>query len=72
MLRMRGGMTAPRQVLTDASYLVTRRCAQRQFLLRPSKATSETFLFVLALAAQRFGVRVHAFCVLSNHVHPQD
>jgi REP element-mobilizing transposase RayT len=62
-------MTAPRQVLPGASYLVTRRCAQRQFLLRPSKATNDTYLFVLALAAQRFGILIHAFCVLSNHVH---
>jgi REP element-mobilizing transposase RayT len=27
------------------------------------------FLYVLAVAARRFGVRVHAFCVLSNHYH---
>lgn len=62
-------MTAPRQVLPGTTYLVTRRCAQRQFLLKPSKITSRIFLFVLALAARRFGVQVHAFCVLSNHFH---
>jgi REP element-mobilizing transposase RayT len=62
-------MTAPRQVLPGASYLVTRRCAQRQFLLRPARATNQTFLYLLALAAARYRVRVHAFCVLSNHVH---
>ncbi len=62
-------MTAPRQVLAGATYLVTRRCAQRQFLLRPSKATKTTFLYLLALAARRYQVEVHAFCVLSNHVH---
>jgi REP element-mobilizing transposase RayT len=27
------------------------------------------FLYVLAVAARRFGIRVHAFCVLSNHYH---
>jgi REP element-mobilizing transposase RayT len=62
-------MTAPRQVLEGASYLVTRRCAQRQFLLRPSRAVNDTFLFVLALAARRFAVQIHAYCVLSNHFH---
>src|SRR5512135_2878831 len=62
-------MTAPRQILPGTTYLVTRRCAQRQFLLRPSRATNQTFLYVLALAAARYRVRVHAFCVLSNHVH---
>jgi REP element-mobilizing transposase RayT len=62
-------VTAPRQVLENVTYLVTRRCAQRQFLLRPSPLTSAIFLYVLALAAQRYGIQVHAFCVLSNHFH---
>jgi len=62
-------MTAPRQVLPGTTYLVTRRCAQRQFLLRPSPLTNGVFLYVLAVAARRFGVRIHAYCVLSNHFH---
>ena len=62
-------MTAPRQVLAGTSYLVTRRCAQRQFLLKPSPVTNEVFRYVLTVAARRFGVQVHAFCVLSNHFH---
>jgi REP element-mobilizing transposase RayT len=62
-------MTAPRQILPGATYLVTRRCSQRQFLLRPCAATTGIFLYVLALAARRFGIQVHAFCVLSNHYH---
>jgi putative transposase len=62
-------MTAPRQVLRGVTYLVTRRCAQRQFLLRPSPVTNGVFLYLLAVAARRFGVQVHAYCVLSNHFH---
>jgi REP element-mobilizing transposase RayT len=62
-------MTAPRQILPGTTYLVTRRCAQRQFLLRPSQATNDVFRYVLAVAARRFGIRVHAYCVLSNHFH---
>ncbi len=62
-------MTVPRQVLPGTTYLVTRRCAQRQFLLKPSKVTNEVFLYLLAVAARRFRVEVHAFCVLSNHFH---
>jgi REP element-mobilizing transposase RayT len=62
-------MTAPRQVLPGTTYLVTRRCTQRQYLLRPSRATTEAFRYLLAVAATRYGVRVHAFCVLSNHYH---
>jgi len=62
-------MTAPRQVLPGTTYLVTRRCSQRQLLLRPSKLTNDLFGFLLAVTAGRFGVQVHAFCVMSNHVH---
>lgn len=62
-------MTAPRQVLPNTTYLVTRRCAQRQLLLRPSAVTSQIFLYVLAVAAKRFDIQVHAYCVLSNHFH---
>lgn len=62
-------MTAPRQVLPDVTYLVTRRCLERQFLLRPGDTTNQTFLYVLAVAARRHHIRLHAFCVLSNHYH---
>lgn len=62
-------MTAPRQVLAGTSYLVTRRCTQREFLLRPGEATNQLVGFLLAVAAQRFHVDVHAFCVMSNHLH---
>jgi putative transposase len=62
-------MTAPRQILAGATYLVTRRCVQRQFLLRPSKTVNEVFRNVLAVATARFGFLVHAYCVLSNHYH---
>jgi putative transposase len=62
-------MTAPRQVLAGATYLVTRRCTQRQFLLRPSRSADRTFAYVLAVAARRYGIRIHAYCVLSNHYH---
>ena len=62
-------MTAPRQVLRDTTCLVTRRCARRQFLLRPGRITNDVFLYVLAVAARRHGLLIHAFCVLSNHYH---
>jgi REP element-mobilizing transposase RayT len=68
-VRCAEGVTAPRQILPGTVYLVTRRCSERRFFLRPSTLTNEIFLFVLAVAAERFGVEVHAFCVLSNHYH---
>jgi REP element-mobilizing transposase RayT len=62
-------MTLPRRVLPGTSYLVTRRCSERRFFLNPSRTTTEIFLYVLAVAAQRYDVLVHAACVLSNHCH---
>jgi REP element-mobilizing transposase RayT len=62
-------MTAPRQVLPGTTYLVTRRCLERQFFLRPSRVTNQVFLYSLALAVRSSGVLVHALCVMSNHYH---
>ena len=62
-------MTAPRRVLPGQTYLVTRRCSERRFFLRPSAVTNEIFLYALAVAASRHRIEIHAFCVLSNHVH---
>jgi REP element-mobilizing transposase RayT len=55
--------------LPGTTYLVTRRCSERRFFLRPSRIVNEIFLYILAIAARRYRVSVHAFCVLSNHCH---
>jgi REP element-mobilizing transposase RayT len=62
-------VTVPRQVLPGKTYLVTRRCSERRFFLRPSKKTNEIFGYLLAVIAGRYGILIHAYCVLSNHVH---
>jgi REP element-mobilizing transposase RayT len=48
---------------------VTRRCSERRYFLRPSRLTNDLVLYLLAVSAQRHGVLIHAFCVLSNHLH---
>ncbi len=62
-------VTAPRRVVPGTSYLVSRRCTQREFLLKPAVLTNLIFKFVLAVAAARYGVLIHAVCVMSNHFH---
>lgn len=62
-------MSAPRQISPGTIYLLTRRCAQRQFLLRPDSQINQIFRFCLAYAAQRYRIRIHNFSVLSNHFH---
>jgi REP element-mobilizing transposase RayT len=62
-------MTLPREILPGRFYMVTRRCTQRQFLLRPDAETNNAFLYCLADAAQRYGVEVLLTCAMSNHHH---
>lgn len=66
---MAWGMTAPRAVYAGTTYLITRRCFARMFLLRPGPLVNAIFAFVLARAAKLTGVELHAYCVLSNHYH---
>ncbi len=56
-------------VMKGATYLVTRRCTQRQFLLRPCIETNRIFLYCLCYAAQQTGVEVHGVVTMSNHWH---
>ena len=62
-------MTNPRPIYKGTTYLITRRCTQRQLLLRPCALNNQIFLYCLAMAAERTGVLVHGVCVLSNHYH---
>src|SRR5262249_37925533 len=62
-------MSTPRQVLRGQFYMITRRCTQRQFLMRPDDATNNAFIYCLAVAAARFGIEVIATVAESNHHH---
>ena len=51
-------------------YLVTSRCHQARFFLRPDRELNEAVLEWLARAQLRFPrLRILAICVLSNHLH---
>lgn len=62
-------MGHPRCVVPGTTYLITRRCYQRTFRLRPSARTTAIFSYCLALALEKTGVLLHAVCVMSNHHH---
>ena len=62
-------MTFPRQIIPGRTYLVTRRCTQRQFLLKPAPYTNNAVGYCLAHAQTKTGVQVHASIAMSNHVH---
>jgi len=57
----------PRQILPRQFYLITRRCCQRQLLLRPDPATNNAFLYCLIAAALRCEIDVLLPCAMSNH-----
>jgi len=62
-------MSKPRQILPGSSYLITRRCSERRFFLRPDAFITQALIYCLAFAAKRFGILVHCAVSLSNHWH---
>lgn len=65
-------MAEPRHVVPERTHLVTRRCAQRTFRLRPAPKPNETnhiIRYALGLAQQKTGVELHAVVAMSNHLH---
>ena len=62
-------MSLPRQVLPGTYYMLTRRCSERRFFLRPDRATNNAYLYCLIEAAQRFQIDIVIMCMMSNHHH---
>lgn len=69
MLGFTRAMSQARQVLPMATYLITRRTILRHMLLRPDPVMTQILLYLLAVAARRHGLQVHAFCAMSTHIH---
>jgi REP element-mobilizing transposase RayT len=49
--------------------MVQRRVVHRLFYLKPTKSMFAIFAYCLAYAAQKVGVLIHEFIVMSNHYH---
>jgi putative transposase len=49
--------------------MVTRRCTERVFLLKADEKSRALFWYLMAEAAQRHGILVHAAVFMSNHLH---
>lgn len=49
--------------------MITRRCSERRFFLRPDRRTNNAFIYCLAVAAQKYGVKVVFTVAMSNHHH---
>ncbi|WP_438029158.1 transposase [Sorangium sp. So ce233] len=62
-------MSQPRSIVPGATYLITRRVLRRYFLLRPDSAITQLIVYTLTVTARRYGILVHALCVMSTHLH---
>lgn len=49
--------------------MITRRCSERRFFLRPDRETNNAFIYCLAVAATKYGVKIIFTATMSNHHH---
>jgi len=49
--------------------MITRRCSERRFFLRPDEDTNNAFIYCLGVAAKRANVQVTFSVAMSNHHH---
>jgi putative transposase len=62
-------MSLPRQVVPGRVYLLTRRCSERRFFMKPDPATCNAFVYCLGVSAERYQIDVVAFGMMANHHH---
>lgn len=62
-------VTLPRPILPGRSYLITRRCTQREWLLRPEKELNQAFAYALGVALEKYDMGLIAGAAMSNHWH---
>jgi putative transposase len=64
-----GLVSKARPVYPGAVVFTTRRIHKRQLLLRPDERLNQLVEYLLAVLTMRYGIRLHAVCVMSNHMH---
>ena len=62
-------MGTPRAIIPGRTYMITRRCLERRFFLRPDPAMNQAFIYCLAAAARRTNVQIIFTSMLANHHH---
>ena len=46
-------MSLPRAIVPGRRYMLTRRCSEHRFFMRPDRETNNAFIYSLALAARK-------------------
>ena len=59
----------PRPVFAGETVMITRRCTQRQFLLRPDPEANQIYLYTLGLAVRAAKVELLCAVAMGNHHH---
>ena len=49
--------------------MITRRCTRRTFMLKPTPGVTKIVTYCLAVAVERYGIRLHSAAVESTHYH---
>ena len=62
-------MTQPRRHIAGQVAMLTRRCSERRYFLRPDDYINDVIPFEVGKAATRHGQHVYAVMAMSNHVH---
>jgi len=62
-------MSLPREILPNRFWMLTRRCTQRMFLLRPDDEMNNAFLYCVIEAALKFDIQLLLPQMMSNHHH---
>lgn len=62
-------MSKARPIHPGTTYLITRRTERRHCLLRPDLVLNAFVLYSFIVSARRHGILLHAFCVMSTHMH---
>lgn len=62
-------MTVARQIIPGSIYLVTRRCSERRYFLKPTRSVTHHVSYLLAEACERHDVRLLGAIQMSNHLH---
>jgi len=59
---------APRDLQPGCCYHVTVRCNNREFRLS-DRACREVLLYAIRMGLEKYGFKLYALCMMSNHVH---
>jgi putative transposase len=62
-------MSQPRPVFPESIVMVTRRCSERRFFLRPDRKLVRLIEYLLAVGSELHCIELIHVCVMSNHWH---